>query len=136
MYTRRGKLFDPHRSKCIGLDGADYTGIVLQFPLIVEQEQIVEIPDPQPPEGYVEDEWFKTEDWQTETGPYIIYTRRPQEMIDAQNQGKLNATSLAYLNSTDWYTVRFAETGEAIPEDIKLARQAARDAIVKQETPI
>lgn len=34
-----------------------------------------------------------------------------------------------YLNSTDWYAVRYAETGVEIPDDIKTARQAARDEI-------
>ena len=34
-----------------------------------------------------------------------------------------------YLSSTDWYAVRFAETGKAIPEDVILARQSARDKI-------
>ena len=34
-----------------------------------------------------------------------------------------------YLNATDWYAVRYAETGVAIPDDIKTARQAARDEI-------
>ena len=34
-----------------------------------------------------------------------------------------------YLNSTDWYAVRYAETGVEIPVDIKTARQAARDEI-------
>jgi hypothetical protein len=34
----------------------------------------------------------------------------------------------SYLRETDWYAVRYAETGE-IPVDIKTARQAARDEI-------
>lgn len=33
------------------------------------------------------------------------------------------------LNETDWYAVRFAETGVDIPDDIKAERQAARDEI-------
>jgi hypothetical protein len=34
-----------------------------------------------------------------------------------------------YLDETDWYAARYAETGVAIPDDIKTARQAARDEI-------
>lgn len=34
----------------------------------------------------------------------------------------------SYLKETDWYAVRYAETGE-MPADIKNARQAARDEI-------
>lgn len=45
-------------------------------------------------------------------------------------QEEINAENRAYLASTDWYVVRFAETGVAIPADILSARQAARDAIV------
>jgi hypothetical protein len=47
-----------------------------------------------------------------------------------QIQARINAESLAYLESTDWYVVRFAETGVAIPDDIAAARQEARNAIV------
>ncbi|MDD3002023.1 MAG: hypothetical protein PHF29_09740, partial [Candidatus Riflebacteria bacterium] len=35
----------------------------------------------------------------------------------------------SYLNSTDWCAVRYAETGVEIPDDIKTARQSARDEI-------
>ena len=34
-----------------------------------------------------------------------------------------------YLAETDWYAVRFAETGVAVPEDVKAERQAAREEI-------
>ena len=34
-----------------------------------------------------------------------------------------------YLDSTDWYTVRFSETGVAIPEEVRTRRQAAREEI-------
>ena len=33
------------------------------------------------------------------------------------------------LNRTDWYVVRKADTGKAIPSDVVTKRQAARDAI-------
>lgn len=35
----------------------------------------------------------------------------------------------SFLYSTDWYSVRFAETGVAVPEDVKAERQAAREEI-------
>lgn len=35
----------------------------------------------------------------------------------------------AYLAGTDWYASRFAETGVPVPEDVRLARQAARDEL-------
>jgi SHS2 domain-containing protein len=56
----------------------------------------------------------------------VVITHESPEQI----QARINAESLAYLESTDWYVVRFAETGIAIPDDIATARQEARDAIV------
>ena len=34
-----------------------------------------------------------------------------------------------YLKSTDWYAIRYADTGEAIPGDVKAKRQKARERI-------
>ena len=50
--------------------------------------------------------------------------------IAANAQAELNATSQAYLDSTDWYVTRHAETAEAVPEAITLARATARSAII------
>ena len=50
--------------------------------------------------------------------------------IAANTQAELNATSQAYLASTDWYITRKAETGDAVPSEITTLRTAARDAIV------
>ena len=50
--------------------------------------------------------------------------------IAANTQEELNATSQAYLASTDWYITRHAETGVAVPEEITTARASARAAIV------
>jgi len=52
------------------------------------------------------------------------------EQTPEEIQAQINQEALAYLASTDWYVVRFSETGVAIPDDIKTARQVARDAIV------
>lgn len=35
----------------------------------------------------------------------------------------------AYLNSTDWYVIRYADTGQAIPVDVRVDRQEARAEI-------
>ena len=50
--------------------------------------------------------------------------------IAANAQELTNATSRAYLASTDWYVTRHAETGVTIPSDVTTAREAARSAIV------
>ena len=47
-----------------------------------------------------------------------------------QTQDKLNTEARAYLLNTDWYVVRFAETGVAIPTEIIEARKLAREAVV------
>lgn len=39
------------------------------------------------------------------------------------------ASSLKYLSDTDWYAVRLAEAGTPIPEEVIVARAAARVAI-------
>ena len=89
------------------------------------------IPDDPLPEGYVQEEYTIREDWETSQRPYTIYTRKPQEVIDRERQERTNIESRAYLLSTDWYAARFAETGVAIPDNVKTKRQAARDAIVE-----
>jgi len=52
------------------------------------------------------------------------------EEIAANTQIELNETSRAYLDSTDWYITRHAETAVAVPEEITTARASARAAIV------
>ena len=49
--------------------------------------------------------------------------------IAANTQAETNATSQAYLDSTDWYITRHAETAVAVPADVTTARAAAREAI-------
>lgn len=48
-------------------------------------------------------------------------------------QERINAEARQYLDSTDWYVMRFRETGVEIPEDIRVARQAARDRVIQLE---
>lgn len=50
---------------------------------------------------------------------------KPQAEI---NQERINELQ-AYLTSTDWYAVRMAETGVAIPNDVVTARASAREEI-------
>lgn len=50
---------------------------------------------------------------------------KPQEIINQQRIAELEE----YLKSTDWYAIRFADTGEECPAEIKAKRQEARDEI-------
>ena len=54
----------------------------------------------------------------------------PEAEAEPTAQEVINNDSLAYLKSTDWYAIRYAETGVAVPSDVTTARAAARSAIV------
>ena len=56
--------------------------------------------------------------------------------LDMANRAKENSNEqhLKYLKETDWYVVRKADTGVAIPTDVANKRQASREAIQKLST--
>ena len=56
--------------------------------------------------------------------------------LDIANREKQlsNAQHLKYLQETDWYVVRRADTGVAIPTHVSDRRQEAREAIQKLST--
>jgi hypothetical protein len=55
-----------------------------------------------------------------------------EEVAEPTAQEVINAESMAYLASTDWYASRKADTGEAIPSDIAALRATARAAIIEE----
>lgn len=55
----------------------------------------------------------------------------PAPPTAAEIQQRQNADARAYLSSTDWYLIRRAETGEAVPADILEARVAARALVIE-----
>lgn len=59
------------------------------------------------------------------------YLAEPQPPTPQEIQERKNREARAYLASTDWYVVRFAETGRPIPDEVREAREAARDSIVE-----
>lgn len=76
-----------------------------------------------------------TREEQNEDGNTVTKTIRRFQIVrnaepTAKEQAEQRISELEnYLNSTDWYAVRYAETGVEIPDDIKTARQEARDEI-------
>lgn len=46
-----------------------------------------------------------------------------------EEQEKINTEARKRLSETDWYVVRFLETGKAIPEDLLAERQRLREAV-------
>ena len=132
MFIKDNKRIYPDRTTFTMANGATCTNNITSFPEYMAELGITEIPDVPRPD-FSDDTHFV---FTIDDEPYWSVTPKSEEMIAQAAQAKLNATSLAYLASTDWYATRFAETGEAIPAEVKTARQAARDAIVKQELPV
>ena len=67
-----------------------------------------------------------------EAGSFVALPPPPAptaEQIAAIAQAATNRQARAYLASTDWYIVRFAESGVAVPSEITTARAAARASI-------
>lgn len=60
-----------------------------------------------------------------------MWTANPPEAeVALTAQEIINMDSYNYLDDTDWYVTRYAETGVAIPSDVTTARSDARAAIV------
>lgn len=52
---------------------------------------------------------------------------KTQDEIDLENN--LN-NAISYLKATDWYVIRFMETGKFVPDDIQEKRDAARSLLI------
>lgn len=100
----------------------------LDTPAIRAEVGVIEIPDPD--RGNDATQYTQ----EIDEPPYVVITDKPAWMVAAAAQQKKNTESQAYLDSTDWYVVRFAETGVAIPADITTARAAARASVAPVPT--
>lgn len=60
----------------------------------------------------------------------LISEEETQSLASQQKQMQTNAEARAYLESTDWYVLREAETGVSVPIDIRAKRASCRDTIV------
>lgn len=56
----------------------------------------------------------------------VAITDEEAEALRPVPQPDPKAEAQAYLNATDWYVVRFAETGVPVPDDVTTGRAAAR----------
>lgn len=65
---------------------------------------------------------------QSYNGSWYIKGYAPEKPQSEINQERINELQ-AYLTSTDWYAVRMAETGVAIPQDVVTARASAREEV-------
>lgn len=55
-----------------------------------------------------------------------VSTRKPQEMIDGFMHSVAVEAAQRYLQETDWYVTRKAETGKEIPAEVTEKRTSAR----------
>ena len=77
----------------------------------------------------MEAEALKIADEVAKNNPLGITTAMNDADLLRQQKERNNEEHSKYLQSTDWYVVRKADTGKAIPSDVVTKRQAARDAI-------
>lgn len=93
------------------------------------RELLTVIADPTPPADYTEATYFRTEQ---DEAPYVVYTRKPQEMIDAALAATAREDARRLLKDTDWYVTRLTETGVHIPVEIVKKRVEARTLLSSQ----
>ncbi len=79
----------------------------------------------------LETEALKIQDDLIKNNPLGITTAMMELDIANREKELSNEQHLTYLQETDWYVVRKADTGVAIPIDVANKRQAAREAIQK-----
>ena len=79
----------------------------------------------------MEKEALKIQDDLIKNNPLGITTAMMELDIANREKELSNEQHLTYLQETDWYVVRKADTGVAIPTDVANKRQAAREAIQK-----
>lgn len=72
------------------------------------------------PDGFIE---YKVGEEPTE-----LLQALEQDIAEQELQAKINEAQV-YLNSTDWYYARKAETGEEVPVEIVAKRAEAREFI-------
>ena len=65
---------------------------------------------------------------ETEQGVLYVKGTIPQKDPETKKMEQIIALQ-KFLNDTDWYVARYAETGVEIPADIKAKRQVAREKI-------
>lgn len=73
-----GIRFNPFARHIV--NGVVYSGNILSFPSAMAALGVQEISEPAPPADYEEYLYYRTEQ---ENAPYVVYTRKPQEQIDA-----------------------------------------------------
>lgn len=79
---RRLNIWAPYEAA----DGTRYGN--LTDPAVREMLGVVEIPDPQPPEDYSEETYYRTEQ---DDAPYVVFTRKSDEQIEQARKARIQA---------------------------------------------
>lgn len=85
MFTLNSKRINPD-APLTTPDGVTYAN--LRDPSVREQLGVQEIPDPQPPEDYSDETYYRTEQ---DTAPYVVFTRKSDEQIEQARRAKVQA---------------------------------------------
>ncbi len=96
-------------------------------PVDREAAGVVEVSDPVRPQP--EEDYIITENLDGS----LNVERRSDEVLQKRDAHKASAAALQYLRETDWYVVRFSETGTAIPAEVLSERAAARGRVLPPE---
>lgn len=62
-------------------------------------------------------------------GKLVFEKEKKEKLKNADDNEKLKQSLIQYLKDTDWYAIRYMETGKAIPSDIAKQRQTIRDKL-------
>jgi hypothetical protein len=65
----------------------------------IPSELLEEIADPLAPDDYSEDNYFRTEQ---DAAPYVVFTKKSDEMIAEQKAGKAAQKAQSFLDGTDY----------------------------------
>lgn len=85
MFTlneKRINIYAPFTSE----DGTRYGN--LTDPAVRAAVGVVEIPDPQPPEDYSDETYYRTEQ---DDAPYVVFTRKSDEQIEQARKARIQA---------------------------------------------
>lgn len=74
----------------------------------IPAELLEEIPDPQPPEDYSDETYYRTEQ---DEAPYVVYTRKSDEQLEELRKSKVKA-QIAAVEAGQARAVREAALGD------------------------
>ncbi len=85
MFLLNDKRINPHAAHTTA-EGVTYANLL--DPAVRSLLGVVEVAEPTPPEDYSDETYFKTEQ---DDAPYVVFTKKPDEMIEQVRRAKLQA---------------------------------------------